>query len=194
MHIARKSSLGLLTLVTAATACAAPAYVSRAPFEAVSVAGGGEVIIRRGAAHGVRVIRGDPRALEITSAPGRGLRIRCRPNACRNVSPRVEVTAPVVRALAVHGGGYMYVERGFGPQSSIALSVHGGGHIDTTQVSVSDVAATVSGGGNIETRARSSLAASVHGGGVIRYFGAPNVATSVHGGGVVRPMSADRDR
>lgn len=194
MLIAQKTCLGLLSLVTAATASAAADYIPQAPFQAVSVSGGGEVIIRRGASHNVRVVSGDPRALEITSTRGRGLRIRCLPNACRNFTPRVEVTTPSVRALAVHGGGHMYVERGFGPQSAIALSVHGGGHIDTTQLSASNVAASVVGGGNIETRARSSLAAAVRGGGVISYYGAPQVATSIQGGGVVQPASAGRGR
>jgi hypothetical protein len=173
----------------------APAYsTGLTPFEAVSLEGGGEVVIRPGTRHGVRVLRGDPRALEITSVWRRGLRIRCRPNACRNFTPRVEVTAPRVTALAVHGGGSLHVERGFAPQSDLAVSVHGGGHVDTTQVSASNVAASVMGGGKIETHARSSLAASVHGGGLVHYHGAPQVATSIHGGGAVEPIGGGRRR
>lgn len=174
---------------------AVPADLSRlAPFEAVSVEGGGDVVIRHGSRHGVRVLHGDLRALEITSVARRGLRIRCRPNACRGYTPRIEVTAPRVRALAVHGGGSMHVERGFAPQSDMAISVHGGGHVDTTQLRVSDVAASVMGGGKIETSAGSNLAASVRGGGHIGYLGSPQVATSIQGGGVVEPIGGWRRR
>lgn len=194
MLIAQKTCLGLLSLLTAATATAAANYVPHAPFEGVSVAGGGEVVIRPGPSHGVRVVRGDPGALEITSSRRQGLRIRCRPNACRNFSPRVEVTTPYVGALAVHGGGYMLVERGFRPQRNLALAIHGGGHIDTSALAAANVAASVVGGGNIETRAGSSLAASVRGGGAISYYGAPQVATSIQGGGSVQPAGAGRDR
>ena len=188
------SCLALLSIATATTAFAQSSFVPQPRFDGISVAGGGEVIIRRGPTHGIRVVRGDPAALEITSSGRNGLRIRCRPNACQQFSPRVEVTTPFVSALAVSGGGYMLVDRGFGPQRDLALSVNGGGHIDTSELAASSVAASVSGGGNIETRAGSSLAASVRGGGAISYYGAPRVASSIQGGGAVQPASAGGHR
>ncbi len=177
-----------MSLATAAATSAQPSYSHFGAFEAVSVEGGGEVVIRPSSGHSVRVVRGDPRAVEITPVSRRSLRIRCRPNACRNVSPRVEVSMPAVRALAVRGGGYILVERGFAPQRSLAVSVHGGGHVDSSDLRAGDVAASVSGGGHVETRAATSLAASVRGGGSISYYGSPRqVAVSTSGGGVVSP-------
>jgi hypothetical protein len=189
MRIAYKTCVALVSFATAATASSASTFIPQPRFDGISIAGGGEVIIRRGSSHGIRIVRGDPAALEITSTRQSGLSIRCRPNACRHLAPRVEVTTPFAGALAVNGGGYMLVERGFGPQRDLALSVRDGGHIDTTALAASSVAASVSGGGNIETRAGASLAASVRGGGAISYYGAPRVATSIQGGGAVQPAS-----
>jgi hypothetical protein len=190
----RAALISTFASVACQSAVAQPISGQLAPFEAVSLQGGGEVIVRRGAAHQVRVVRGDPAALEITSVWRRGLRIRCRPNACRNNSPQIEVTTPRVTALAVDGGGSMRVEPGFAPLGSLAVSVNGGGHINTVPLSAANVAASVNGGGNIMTQARSSLAASVRGGGVIGYYGAPQVATTIHGGGVVEPIGGRRRR
>lgn len=177
----------LSLLATATTAIAALPAAEVIPFEGVSLEGGGEVIIRPGARHGYRILRGSAAALEITSERNRGLRIRCRPNACHNYTPQIEVSAPRVTALAINGGGSMRIHRGYAPQGAVAISVHGGGLIDTRALDVTDVAASVTGGGTVLTNARSSLAASVRGGGSIIYSGgARHVATSIHGGGSVR--------
>ena len=184
------AALLLSALTFSETAFAATDVPIRVPFEAVSLTGGGEVIVRRGSDHRVRVLRGDPAALEIASTRRNGLTIRCRPNACQGETPRIEVTAPVVRALAVRGGGRIVVDRGFAPQSQVALAVHGGGEIDSSRLGADSVAASVTGGGDILASARSSLAASVRGGGLIRYLGDPTVATAIQGGGAVRAASS----
>ena len=184
-------TLGFTLLATATIAVAQMPTARVTPFEAVSIEGGGEVVVRPGPRHSYRVVAGSPEALIITSQRNRGLRIRCRPNACRGHSPRVEVTAPRVTAFAVHGGGSMRIERGFAPLNSIALAVHGGGVIDSRAVEATHVAASVHGGGTIRTHARQNLAANVNGGGSIIYSGSPaNVATAIHGGGSV--TRADR--
>lgn len=182
----------LFTALTVSSASlAAPAGV--APFDSVSLEAGGEVVVRPGAVHSVRVVRGDPRALEITTRRN-SLRIRCRPNACRNSVPRVEVTSPSpIRALAVNGGGRLRVERGFGHQRDLALAVRGGGEIDALRLSAASVAAAISGGGNIQTHARSSLAATIRGGGLVSYLGDPSVTSAIQGGGAVR-MAASGNR
>jgi hypothetical protein len=173
-----------LGMATAATAQLQSAQVT--PFEAVSIEGGGQVSVRPGSRHGYRIVAGSPGALIITSQRNRGLRIRCRQNACHGQQLRIEVTAPRVTAFAVHGGGTMRIERGFAPIDSIALAVHGGGLIDSRAIAATNVAASVHGGGTVLTLGGRNLAASVHGGGNIVYSGAPaNVATSVNGGGSV---------
>lgn len=188
------AALILSTITLSSASLAAPADATAlVPFDAVSVESGGDVVILPGATHNVRMVRGDPSAVRIISTRGRGLQIRCRPNACRGQAPRVEVTAPAIRALAVHGGGRIYVERGFRPQGDVALAVHGGGQIDASELGAATVAAAVSGGGDILTHPQSSLAASIRGGGLIRYLGDPSVATAIQGGGAVR-MASSRNR
>ena len=185
------AALFLSAITVSETALAAPADIAVAtPFEAVALKGGGELIVRRGSAHRVQVLRGDPAALEVTSTRRNGLTIRCRPNACRSRTPQVLVIAPEISALAVDGGGRIIVERGFAPQSKVALAVHGGGQIDSSQLGANSVAAAVVGGGSILAFARSSLAASVLGGGLIRYLGDPTVTTAIQGGGAVRAASS----
>lgn len=177
---------GLAVLATATASAAQPQLAQVTAFEAVSAEGGAEVVVRPGPRHGYRVVAGSPNALEVTSQRNRGLRIRCRDNACRGQKPRVEVTAPRVTAFAVRGGGSMRIERGFAPLNSVALAVHGGGLIDARAIEGADVAASVHGGGTIQVRARRNLAASVNGGGNIIYSGpVANVATSINGGGSV---------
>ncbi len=185
MRFAYNTCFAIVSFAIAATASSASTFIPQPRFDGISITGGGQVIVKRGPSHNVRIVRGDPAALEITSTRQSGLSIRCRPNACRHFTPRVEVTTPFVSALAINGGGYMLVERGFGPQRDLALSVRGGGQIDTTALAASKVAASISGGGKIETRAGASLAASVRGGGAISYYGTPQMATSIQGGGAV---------
>ena len=206
---------GLGVFATAAAAVAQMPAAQVTPFQAVAVEGGAEVIVRPGRIHSYRVTRGSPQALIITNKPTRGLRIRCRPNACRGLAPRIEVTAPRVTAYAAHGGGTMRIDRGSYPIDSLALAAHGGGRmyvqpgspsvnslalaahggglIDARAISATHVAASAHGGGTILTYARSNLAASVHGGGKVIYSGSPaNVATSINGGGTITPAGGRR--
>lgn len=187
------AALAATTVTLSGTSSAAYFEAARVgPFDAVSSKGGADVIVRPGTSHTVRVVRGDPRAVEILSKRPRSLEIRCRPDACRGSAPRVEVTSPRVTALAVSGGGRIYVERGFAPQEDVALAVHGGGQLDASHLPAADVAAAINGGGDILTHAGSDLAASVRGGGTIRYLGNPSVATAIQGGGEVRMASGTR--
>lgn len=212
--VCKMIGLGAAAAAAAAAVAQAPA-AQVTPFEAVSLGGGGEVIVRPGPTHSYRITRGSPEALIITSDRKRGLRIRCRPNACTGPGPRIEVTAPRITAyavhgggamridrgsypvdslaLAVHGGGTMHLERGSPPVNSLALAVHGGGLLDARAITATHVAASAHGGGTILTHVRSNLAASVHGGGNIIYSGSPaHLATSINGGGSITPAGGRR--
>lgn len=185
MNLAQKIALGI-SLVAASASAPATAQAQRlAPFDAVGVESGGQVVIRPGQTHSVRILSGDPRWIRITSDE-RGLWIRGCEHGCQGSDPRFEVVMPAVEAIAVHGGGEIRVSGGFAPQSSLAAAVHGGGRIDTSALRVGSVAASVAGGGEIVTRAETSLAASVRGGGLITYSGSPQVAASTQGGGAIR--------
>lgn len=186
MTFAQKTGVGLALLAATTAAGPASAQPSRlAPFDAVGVEAGGQVVIRPGPTHSVRIISGDPRRIRITSDE-RGLWIRGCELGCYGSDPRFEVVMPVVKALAVHGGGEIRIAPGFARRGAVAASVRGGGRIETLALPADTVAASVQGGGEIVTRAENSLAASVHGGGLITYSGSPHVAAATSGGGSVR--------
>lgn len=168
------------------TPAVSQAVVPLPPFQAVSLEGGGRVLLRHGNQQKVTIVKGDPNVTRF-SVSRKSLRIE----ACEDRCPSsyqlvVEIVAPNIGAIAVDGGGTIEAQSGFPARSSIALSVDGGGVIDTQAIDTGRVAASVDGGGTIRTRANSSLAASIKGGGLITYRGEPSVATSVSGGGSVR--------
>lgn len=183
----------LIAIAAMGTALSAPAaaetVVSLPRFEAVSLQGGGRVILRHGSQQKVTIVQGDPNVTRF-SVDDRSLAIE----ACENNCPAsyrlvVEVVSPSLSALAIQGGGTIEAQGAFPDRGSLALSIQGGGTIDAQAIDARQVAASVVGGGNIRTKATKSLAASVRGGGNITYTGSPSVATSIRGGGNVRPAS-----
>jgi hypothetical protein len=151
------------------------------PVETISMSGGGEIVVRYGRSHQVRMVRGSGANVSVSDG---SLSVQCTGN-CGNVS--VEVTTPRVEALAIQGGGVIRVAAGFPRMPELALAIHGGGRIDARMLPATSVAAATRGGGTILTTAESDLAASTSGGGEIRYWGTQNVATSIQGGGHVTP-------
>lgn len=175
-----------LLFATAAMPAGAATDLDLPRIEAVSLKGGGQVVLRHGAQQRVRILSGDATISSFEVKNGRSLEISaCEDDCPRNYKLQVEITAPDIDAIAVTGGGSISMAGGFPAKGNIALAVTGGGSIDTRPVQVRQVAAAVQGGGSIRTWASKSLAASVRGGGAISYRGDPSLATSVRGGGTV---------
>lgn len=175
-----------LLFATAALPAGAATDLSLPRFEAVSLKGGGHVVLRHGPKQQVRILRGDATVSSFEVRNRSSLEIRACEDRCpRDYKLEVEITAPEIDAIAVTGGGEIDMAAGFPARGNIALAVTGGGSIDTRPVEVRQVAAAVEGGGSIRTWASRNLAASVRGGGLIAYRGEPTLATSVRGGGSV---------
>lgn len=175
-----------LLFATAAAPAGAATDLSLPRFDAVSLEGGGRVVLRHGPQQRVRIVRGDATVSSFEIRNRRSLEIEACDDRCpQGYKLEVEITSPDIDAIAVTGGGSIEMARGFPAKGNIALAVQGGGSIDTQPVEVRQVAASVQGGGAIRTWASSSLAASVRGGGAITYRGEPTIATSVRGGGTV---------
>lgn len=173
-------------LLAAAAPVGAATDLSLPKFEAVSLKGGGHVVLRHGPRQQVRILRGDATVSSFEVRNRSSLEIRACDSRCpRDYKLEVEITAPGIDAIAVTGGGAIEMAAGFPARGNIALAVTGGGSIDTRPVEVRQVAAAVEGGGSIRTWASRNLAASVRGGGLIAYRGDPTLATSVRGGGTV---------
>jgi hypothetical protein len=178
--------IGALMLAATAMPADAATELDLAGFEAVSLEGGGRVVLRHGPKQAVRILRGDATVSSFEVRNRGSLEIRACENRCpSNYKLEVEITAPDIDAIAVTGGGSIEMASGFPAKRSIALAVTGGGAIDTRPVNVRQVAAAVDGGGSIRTWASGNLAASIRGGGAIQYRGEPTLATSVRGGGTV---------
>jgi hypothetical protein len=164
--------------VASAAASAVPATLDRSAhssFNAISLQGGGEVIIRYGANRSVRTIRGNPR-----------IAISDDNIAVQGGNAVVEVVMPRLEAISVDGDGSVRVRGTFPPMPELVSSVTGGGSIDVQAVDAGEVAASVRNGGTIKTRVRNELAASVSGGGSIVYWGNPrDVASAANGGGSI---------
>lgn len=180
------ATAAVLLFATAAMPAGAATDLSLPRFEAVSLKGGGNVVLRHGPQQRVRILSGDATVSSFEVKNRSSLEIEACEDRCpRDYKLEVEITAPEIDAIAVSGGGHIGMARGFPAKSSIALAVTGGGSIDTRPVEVRQVAAAVEGGGSIRTWASKSLAASIRGGGNISYRGDPTLATSVRGGGAV---------
>lgn len=186
MTFIRLAATAAILSVIAAAPAGAATDLSLSGFDAVSLKGGGRVVLRHGPQQRVRIVSGDATVSSFEIRQRRSLEIHaCEARCPQGYKLEVEITAPDIDAIAVTGGGSIEMAAGFPAKGSIALAVQGGGSIDTRPVEVREVAASVQGGGAIRTWASNSLAASVRGGGAIAYRGEPTIATSVRGGGTV---------
>ena len=184
-----RSTLPLFVLALAASVPALAAEPVTVPaFRSVELRGGGQIVVRPGAAQRVTIVDGSSRSTRFRVHRGGQLRIDACTGRCpRQYRLRIEIVSPRVPGLAVAGGGSIRAVPGFAPQPELSTAVNGGGSIDARWVDAGSVSAAVNGGGLITVRPRRSLSAAVNGGGEIRYLGNPQVAMAVHGGGVVRP-------
>jgi Putative auto-transporter adhesin, head GIN domain len=199
MRFAHSSLLAILpaALLLIAPASAAETVVL-APFHAVGLEGGGQVVVHAGAVQRVTVIDGSARYTRFTVRDG-GLRIENCPAGthCPMVYKlQVEITVPVLTALAVSGGGSLRADGGFPQQQSLAAAVNQGGIVDMRAVPGRNVSAAVNEGGRVLVTANASLTAAVHSGGSIAYWGEPSSVTkAVHdGGSITRGASGDAHR
>lgn len=159
------------------------AVALRGGFDAVSVTGGGDVLVRYGRTHHVRILRGHGPGALVSTSNG-ALSVNCQ-RECRGLL--VEVTTPHVEALAINGGGSIDITGDFPVTADLALAIRGGGRIDARQLPARTVAAATHGGGTILTSARDEIAATTTGGGNIRYWGNATVASAIQGGGRIEP-------
>lgn len=154
-------------------------------FHAIEVHGGGIVMLRHGAQQKVVLIRGDKNVARIEVRGGTLDLSPCRDRCWGRHELKVEVTAPFIDGLHIHGGGDLTAVGNFPKQPSLNVSVHGGGDGDIRAMMADTVTATVHGGGDLKTKPLGHLRATVHGGGDIDYWGHPQVEAQTHGGGEV---------
>jgi hypothetical protein len=182
----------ILPMFVLALAVSGPALATEvvpvASFRSVELRGGGDVVLVPGSTQRVTILEGSSAFTQFRVDSDGKLRIDvCNERCPRTYRLRVEIQAPHVPPVGVHGGGSIHAASGFGRQDNIAAGVSGGGKIDLGAVEAATAAAGVNGGGVIVVRASSTLAAGVTGGGEVRYFGHPVVTSGINGGGTVRP-------
>ena len=159
-------------------------------FNSMELRGGGDVVLRPGPVQRVTLLDGSS-AYTRFRVDGTG---KLRIDACNERCPqhyrlRIEIQAPHVPDVGVHGGGSIRAVSGFAAQGEVAAVISGGGEIDLRTVNATTVAAGVNGGGKIMVGPSSTLTAGVNGGGEVRYLGNPQVTSAINGGGTVRPVS-----
>ena len=177
------------------SASAPAATLAVAPFTAVELRSGGEVVVRHGPSQQVELVAGDARAADIVVHDGRLVIDHC-PRRCRHGDGfRVEIVVPRLDAARVESGGSIEVLPGFPGQETALAEVSNGGIVDIRGIPAASVSAAVDSGGLILTRPGERLDASVRQGGIVTYWGDPAVRRSVsHGGAVVRGEAADAAR
>jgi hypothetical protein len=174
-----------LTLLAAAPLAAAET-VSVPAFRSVELRGGGDIIVRPGAAR-VTITQGSTQFTSFSVDSDGQLKIdACNEQCPHHYDLRIEISYPTVLPMGIKGGGKITVAPGFGRQHVLAAGVGGGGVIDLRSAAADTVAAGVNGGGKILVGASNSIAAAVSGGGEIRYAGNPAVTRVIDGGGVIR--------
>jgi hypothetical protein len=166
------------------------------PFHAILLrGGGGEAIVRHGAAQRVTILEGDSAHSRFAVEKGRLIVTPCIRPCPRSYRLRLSIIVPALDGLFLSDGGTIRTEGPFPRQPNMAASVSQGGTIDIRSLDADSVAASVESGGRILARPGASLAASVAQGGIVTYWGTPSVSRSIRGGGVVeRGEAADSAR
>lgn len=177
---AAAASLILSGAALAGTDIAVPA------FNGINIHGGGRVVLRHGPVQRVTVVKGDVSKADIHIS-GKMIDISPCKNWCWNVKPfEVEIVAPEIVDLEVHGGGDLEATGDFPRQAVLNIRVHGGGDLDARAIPADAVNAKVHGGGDARVKALSSINAEVHGGGDLSYTGNPaHISSQTHGGGSI---------
>ncbi len=166
-----------------ATLAIAGTDVPLAPFHAVSLRGGGHVVLIHGDRQRVTLIKGSTQYTTFTVEHG-SLKIdACNWNCPHEYDLEIEIVTPQITALAVAGGGDVDSKSGFPQQGSMSVAVNGGGDVDIRSIPIADVSAVVNGGGDLSVHAVNKLSGVVNGGGDITYWGNPQISSVIHGGG-----------
>jgi len=177
------------------SASAPAATLAVAPFTAVELRSGGEVVVRHGPTQRVELVAGDARAADIVVDDGRLVVDHCVRRCRHGDGFRVEIVMPRLDAARVESGGSIEVLPGFPGQQRVAAAVSNGGIVDIRGISAASVDAAVDSGGLVLTRPGERLDASISQGGIVNYWGDPAVRRSVsHGGAVLRGEAADAGR
>lgn len=180
-----RATLALLPLMLA-TPAAAGTVVPLAPFRALDLHGGGEVVLKHGSVQRVTILKGSLQYSELRVVNGTLDVSACRSwwQCPRNYDFKVEVVTPMLSAFAVHGGGDLTTEGAFPQQDELSLDIHGGGDADLKAIPVRHASVSVHGGGDLKITATEVLSGSVEGGGDVTYWGHPKqLAIATHGGG-----------
>ncbi|MDE1985580.1 MAG: DUF2807 domain-containing protein [Alphaproteobacteria bacterium] len=181
------AALFALPLVAAAPSWAGT-VVPLAPFSAIEVHGGGEVILHHGTTQRVTLVTG---SLDVSELKVVGDKLVVSPCKSFFSCPMhndlsVDIVSPRIDRIAVHGGGDLTAKGAFPKQPSISVEAHGGGDIDVRAIPADKAEAEVHGGGDVHLGQVGALNAEAHGGGDITYQGNPQpFVSSVHGGGSV---------
>jgi hypothetical protein len=174
----------------AAGAASAATDVPLAPFKAIGLNGGGDIVLKHGDVQRVTLIKGSTQYTTFTVKDG-SLNIDACDGSCPNsYDLQIEIVSPQINAIAVHGGGDIKAEGAFGSVAQLSIAVHGGGDVDAKAIAAAQVNAAVHGGGDIRVTATRTLNAAVSGGGDVTYWGNPQVNEAVNGGGSVERASA----
>jgi hypothetical protein len=211
--INRESAMRLTTfalaavLSIAATAHADEQVRSAPAFTSISVHGPISVTVDAGKAQSLTV-RGDARFIkglssEVVDGELR-LRVEDKTFKSRDDGPRVVITMPALRALAVEGAGEIKLNgirgerfdvnyRGAGRMEingevkSFSMRADGVGEVDTKALIANDVDVRFRGVGDVKVYAKNRLDAVVQGMGELTYYGKPRtVNRSASGLGSVR--------
>jgi hypothetical protein len=183
-----RSIMPIFILAFAASAPALAAEQVPVPrFDSVQLEGGGDLYLVPGPVQRVTILNGSTQFTRFRVRRDGQLEIEaCNERCPRNYNLRIQIESPTVPDVAVHAGGTIVAQRGFGPQREIAAAVSAGGTIDLRAIDADDVSAAVNAGGDIYVRPRRTLSAAVNAGGDIHYSGRPQVSMAVSGGGDVR--------
>ena len=183
----RTAYLALLLTLPALPAFAGTA-VPLAPFHAIDMHGGGDVVLKYGAQQRVTILEGSLQYSRLAVANGTLDVSACESwwRCPHDYSFKVEIETPSLSAIAVHGGGDLTTEGAFPRQDNMSLDIHGGGDADVRAIPVRSASVSVHGGGDLKVTATDVLNGAVEGGGDVTYWGHPRqVSVATHGGGEV---------
>ena len=222
MQTIRRLCLALL----AATAFIGPAHAatitgsgkaatetrSVSSFQAISMRGDIDVIVRQGSSEGVQV-RADNNILPLVqtvvegSGDARTLRIQYRPGEAVRAKTPVVVNVDVVKlsalALSLSGSSDAKLRqleteqfsiriagsgdvRASGRAAKLDISIAGSGDVQARELAAGDVSVSIAGSGDASVTAQKTLGVAIAGSGDVEYGGAATLAKSVVGSGTVR--------
>jgi hypothetical protein len=199
----RPSTFALAAILSISAAAHADEQVRSMPaFTSISVQGPVSVSVDAGKAQSV-TLRGDARFIrDLTSEVVNGelrLGVRDKKNISWHGDPRVVITVPALRAVAVEGAGEVRLNqirgerldvnyRGAGSMNingqvkTFSMKAEGVGEVDAKAFVADDVDVLFRGIGDIKLTARNRLDATVQGMGNLTYYGKPRTVNKTASG------------